>query len=270
MLTILNTPILLPMASGIALACVLSWLGVFVVMKKMSFVADGIAHASLAGVALGLLVHADPLYTALGFSLLVGIVIYVLERKTNLPVDAIITLLFTSSLAVGALLMRRSGEPLDALEDVLFGDITRVGVSDMILMFGLAVLVGVFLWRFCRRLALVVFDRATAQVSGINVNGLEFFFYLVLVITIVLGIKIFGVLLVTALMVIPASAAKLVGRSFHGAVAMAILFSTLIMLAGLPLAYVFDLPTGPIIVLTGAILFTFMMGVHRFAYARKT
>ena len=101
---------LAPIATGVLLAAVLAWLGIFVVMKKMSFVADGIAHASLAGIAIGVLLKANPLYTALAFAMLVGFAIFYLERRTNLPVDTIITLLFTSSLAIGILLMSRSGK----------------------------------------------------------------------------------------------------------------------------------------------------------------
>lgn len=259
----------LPLAAGVALAVVLSWLGVFVVMKRMSFVADGIAHASLAGVAIGFLFHLQPLAAAMAFSLLVALAIYVLERRTTLPVDTIITLLFTASLAVGILLMHRSGEELEALEEVLFGDLGAVSGSQLMLTLGLAAAVSLFLWRIYRSLALLVFDRATAYVAGVRVARLELLLYLLLVVTIVLGINLFGVLLVSALMVIPASAAKLVSRSLHGAIALAVVFAVLIVLAGLPLALAFSLPTGAVVVLTGVILFTFMLGVHRFAFARR-
>lgn len=260
---------LAPIATGVLLAAVLAWLGIFVVMKKMSFVADGIAHASLAGIAIGVLLKANPLYTALAFAMLVGFAIFYLERRTNLPVDTIITLLFTSSLAIGILLMSRSGKELESLETFLFGDIGAVSTNDMLLTVAIALAVGVFLWQTSKHLALITFDRATAKVAGINVEKLELLFYLTLVVTIVLGLKIFGVMLVGALMVIPASAAKLVSRSFRGAVFRSVLFAILIMLAGLPLANIFSLPTGAVVVLTGVILFTFMMGVYRFAYFRR-
>lgn len=265
----LPATLLLPLAAGVALAVVLSWLGVFVVMKRMSFVADGIAHASLAGVAIGFLFHLQPLVAAMGFSLLVALAIYVLERRTTLPVDTVITLLFTASLAVGILLMHRSGEELEALEEVLFGDLGAVSGSQLMLTLGLAAVVSLFLWRIYRPLALLVFDRATAYVAGVKVARLELLLYLLLVVTIVLGINLFGVLLVSALMVIPASAAKLVSRSLHGAIALAVVFAVLIVSAGLPLALAFSLPTGAVVVLTGVILFTFMLGVHRFAFARR-
>lgn len=266
----LSPVFLAPIVTGALLAAVLAWLGVFVIIKRMSFVADGIAHASLTGIAIGVIWHADPLYTALGFSLLVGVAIYYLERRTNLQVDAIITLLFTSSLAVGILLMSRSGQQLEALESALFGDISAISARDLLAIVGIAAIVGIFLWHTSKHLALLMFDRATAKVAGIQVDRLELLFYLTIVVTVVLGIKLFGVLLVGALMVIPASAAKLVSRSFVGVVTRSVLFAVLMVMAGLPLAHIFDLPSGAVVVLTGAILFTFMMGVNRFAYARRS
>lgn len=261
---------MMQMLAGVALAVVLAWLGVFVVMKRMSFIADGIAHVSLAGVAIGFLFQLQPLLSALVFSLAVGVLIYYLERKTTLPVDTIITLLFTASLAVGILLMHRTGGgELEALEEVLFGDLGQVAVWQLQLTVAFAALIGSILARITRPLALLVFDRATAHVAGIPIARLELLLYLILVVTIVLGINLFGVLLVSALMVIPASAAKLVSRSFHGAVAMAMVFAALIVLAGLPISLAYDLPSGSVVVISGVILFTFMMGVHRFAYVRR-
>lgn len=262
--------LLIQMLAGVALAVVLAWLGVFVVMKRMSFIADGIAHVSLAGVAIGFLFHLQPLFSALVFSLAVGVLIYYLERKTTLPVDTIITLLFTASLAVGILLMHRAGGgELEALEEVLFGDLGQVAVWQLQLIVALAAAIAGVLAQITRPLALLVFDRATAYVAGVPIARLELLLYLILVITIVLGINLFGVLLVSALMVIPASAAKLVSRSFHGAIALAMVFGGLIVLAGLPIALAFDLPSGSVVVISGVILFTFMMGVHRFAYVRR-
>ncbi|MDO8559451.1 MAG: metal ABC transporter permease [bacterium] len=260
----------LPLLTSIVLAAVLSWLGVFVVMKKMSFVADGIAHASLAGVALGVLFHANPLYTALAYTLCVGALIYYLERRTTLPVDTIITLLFTASLAVGILLMSREGGDVEALEKSLFGDAAAIGWSEIMTVAVLALGEVLFLTRYYQRLALMIFDRASAYVAGIHVDRLQLGFYLALVVAIVLGIKVFGVLLVGALMVIPASAAKLVSRSFHGAIALSAIFSVLIVGSGMPLAHAFDLPASAVVVLTGVILFTFMMGVSRFVFARRS
>ena len=261
---------LLPLLAAAALvAALLAWLGVFAVLRRMAFVADGIAHVSLAGVAVGVLTHNHPLATALLFSLAVGTAVYFLEQNTTLPVDAIITVLFTGSLALGILVMSRSGEELEVLEATLFGDLRTVGGREAVAMVSLALAVGAYLTRIYRQLALLTFDRATAYVAGVNVKRLELTFYLMMVVTIVLGVNVLGVLLVSALMVIPASAAKLVSRTFHGAIAFAIAFAVLIMLAGVPLAYVYDLPPGALVAVAGIILFTFMVGVHRFAMVRR-
>ncbi len=266
---LLPFPALEALAAATMLAVVLSWLGVLVVMKRMSFIADGIAHASLAGVALGVLWQIEPLYPALAFSLLVGVAIFFLERRTNLPVDTIITLLFTTGLAIGIVLMSREGGDIDALEAALFGEVQRIGSADVMVIAMLALGEILFLARYYQRLTLLIFDRASAYVAGIAVERLQLSFYLALVFAIVLGIKVFGVLLVSALVVIPASAAKLVGRSLHGVLTLSAVFAGLIVLSGLPLAYAFKLPASAVIVIAGVILFTFAMGVHRFVYSRR-
>jgi ABC-type Mn2+/Zn2+ transport system permease subunit len=214
--------------AGIVLACLLAWLGVFVIMRKMSFFSDGIAHASLAGVAVGVVAGIHPLTTALIFSVIFSIVIYSLEKKTTLSSDAIIGILFTSGMAFGVVLISfKSGYQPD-LVGFLFGNILAIRTADL------------------------------AVISALSAGIMAF-----LAVSVVLGLKILGIILVSALLIIPASTAKLVSKSFKGLIVQSVVFSEIVVILGITLSYYLDSPTGPMIVLVGTGVFLVIFSLRR-------
>ena len=120
--------------AGILLAALLAYLGVFVVLRRMSLFSDGIAHASLAGVAAGVLLSLNPLVTALVASVVFAIVMFFLERKSNLSTDTAIGLIFTSGMALGVLLMSFKSGYQPELIGFLFGNILTIKPSDLIVI----------------------------------------------------------------------------------------------------------------------------------------
>jgi ABC-type Mn2+/Zn2+ transport system permease subunit len=260
MLDILQYPFMQrAVLAGVVLAALLAWMGVFVIMKKMSFFSDGIAHASLAGIAVGVLASIHPLTTALIFSVIFSLIIYYLEKKTTLSSDAIIGMLFTSGMALGVVLISLKGGYQPDLVSFLFGNILAIKSSDLIIIFMLSVLIGLFLLYNHRNITLMAFDVDTAYMAGIKVNLLQITFYIMMAVSVVLGLKILGIILVSALIIIPASTAKLLSKSFKGLIVQSIIFSEAVVLAGIALSYYIDSPTGPVIVLvgTGAFLCVF-------------
>ncbi|UCD57193.1 MAG: metal ABC transporter permease [Candidatus Hydrogenedentota bacterium] len=241
--------------AGIILAALLAWLGVFVIMKKMSFFSDGIAHASLGGIAIGILVSVHPLTTALVFSIMFSLIIYFLEKKTTLSSDAIIGMLFTSGMALGVVLISlRSGYQPD-LVSFLFGNILAIRSFDLLIISLLSVVIIVFLIYNHKNITLMALDIDTAYLAGVRVNLLQITFYIILAVSVVLGLKILGIILVSALLVIPPSTAKLLSKSFKGLLVRSVCFSEGIVLLGIALSYYLDLPTGPMIVLVGTGIF---------------
>jgi ABC-type Mn2+/Zn2+ transport system permease subunit len=221
----------------------------------MSFFSDGIAHASLAGVAVGILASIHPLTTAIIFSIVFSLTIYVLERKTNLSSDAIIGMLFTSGMALGVVLISlKSGYQPD-LVSFLFGNILAIRTPDLMIIAPLAVGIIVFLICNHKSITLMALDVDTAYLAGVRVSLLQIAFYVILAISVVLGLKILGIVLVSALLIIPASTAKLVSRSFKGLIIQSVSFSEAIVLLGIVLSYYLDSPTGPVIVLVGTAVF---------------
>lgn len=248
--------------AGVILAGLLSYLGVFVVLRRMTFFSDGMAHASLAGVAAGLLFNVNPLVVAILASIVFAVGVFFVEKRTNLSSDAVIGLLFTASMAFGVLLMsfRKGYQP--ELVGFLFGDILTIRKTDLILIAAVGFLIGFLLVIHSRKITLLALDREMAYLSGLHTDFFELTMYVVLAVSVVLGIKILGVVLVSALLVIPVSIAKLISRSFRSLVFWSLLLSEVIVLVGLVLSSWFDLPTGAVIVLTGA-LFFFVVFIFR-------
>jgi len=241
--------------AGILLAGLFAYLGVFVVMRRMAFFSDGIAHASLAGVAAGVLLSVNPLITALAASVLFAVVMFFLERKTHLSSDAAVGLIFTVGMALGVLLisLKRGYQP--ELIGFLFGNILMIKSWDLWLIGIVSVFISGSLFLFRREITLMSLDPEMAYLSGIRTGFFQLALYIILAISVILGIKILGIVLVSALLVIPVSISKLISSSFQKLVIRSVVFAEVIMIAGILLSYLFDLPTGAIIVLTGAVLF---------------
>lgn len=254
--------------AGILLAGLLAYLGVFVVLRRMSFFSDGIAHASLSGVAFGVLLSLNPMVTALFAAILFAFVMFFLEKKTALSSDTAVGLVFTSGMALGVLLLSLKSGYQPELIGVLFGNILTIRPFDLMMIVIFGVIIFIFLVLFRRQIALLVFDREMAYLSGINPDLLQLALYVVLSVTIVLAIKILGIILVSALLIIPVSIAKLVSRSFRKLISLSVILSEIIVLAGLVISYWLDLPAGAVIVIVGMFIFSFIFVWKKVSQAR--
>lgn len=243
------------LVAGILLAGLFAYLGVFVVLRRMAFFSDGIAHASLAGVAAGVLLSQNPLITALISSVLFAVLLFFLEKKTNISSDTAVGFIFTFGMALGVLLISFKKGYQPELIGFLFGNILMIKSLDLWLIGIAAFLIFGLLFLFRREITLIALDREMAYLSGIHTDFFQLALYIVLAVSVVLGIKILGIVLVSALLIIPVSISKLISHSFRKLVIGSILFAEAIVISGIFLSYFFDLPTGAAIVLTGAVLF---------------
>lgn len=263
MLEILQYPFMQrAIIAGVILAGVLSILGVYVLLKRMSFFSDGIAHASLAGIAIGIIFSWYPLATALVLSVIFALTIYWIERTFDLASDTAIGILFTSGMALGVLLMSLQPGYQPELISFLFGNILAIKSSELWLIGGVSVSIVVFIFVYFKQLTLLALDEELAQVSNINVQLLQPAFYVMLALTVVLGIKILGVILVSALLILPTAAARVVAGSFKHMMVLAFVFAEIITLAGIVISALYDLPTGPVIVLSGTLFFILTASFH--------
>lgn len=241
--------------AGTFVSVLLGWLGTFVVTRKMSFIGDGVAHASLAGIALAVLLGWAPIPTAVVLAVVIAIIIYFLEKKTNISSDMAIAIMFTTGIAIGIILLHFYQGYQPELISYLFGNILTVNTLDLwsILIIGIFILF--ILSFFYRKMLFVTFDPSGAYLSGLNPWIYDLLLYISTAIAIVLSIKLVGIIMVSALLVTPSAIAKMFARNFKIFTFLTILFSISIVIVGLIASYYLDLPSGAMIILTGTSLF---------------
>lgn len=238
-------------------------LSFFVVMRGLSFMGAGIAHTAFAGVAIGLLLGINPFYTSLAFCVGSALVIGRIVKLGRIGYDAGIGIYFAFSMALGALLIAMRKDYSFDLMGYLFGNI--LGISDfdrIIVMIALLVFIP-FIALFMQRILFASFDEDVAAVSGVPVGSLENIMLVFLAAIIVVSIKIVGIILVSALIVLPASFGLLISGNFRLVLAGGTAFAVTIMLGGLFLSYWLDTPTGATMVVGGTIVYFASVAISR-------
>lgn len=243
---------------GVTLAALLAAMGSFVILRRLSWFSDGMAHVSLGGIAIASMLSFAPLPLTLVWTSLAALLIYALERKTKLPSDALIGIMFTASLALGILIFEKLGTSPDVIEDALFGGLTTIGGNDIAIIVTLSAIVLTWILACHRQLTLLGLSEELASVSGISIQKQTAALYVALSITTVLGAKVLGVVLVSALLIVPASISRLMTRSFRAYSIVAIVASELVMISGIFVARATHLLPGPVTVLIGAGAFVLM------------
>lgn len=240
---------------GIIIATLLASLGVLATLKKMAFFSEGIAHASLAGIAIAILAGASPLPIAIVWAVIVAVGIFAIERHTKVSSDVAIGILFTGSMALGVLMMSLTAGYQPELVSFLFGSILRITWNDIALMTALSVIILSWYGLSLKQLTLIALSEDTAKVAGINTGLQTLLFYIALAISTVLGVKILGIILVSALLILPSAISKLHAESFKQYLLYSIITAQVIVFAGLLLSFYYNLPSGAVIVVTGTALF---------------
>jgi zinc transport system permease protein len=241
---------------GLILGVLLAVIGVLVVLRRMSFFADAIGHSALTGIAIGLLLNINPFMAAIVFSiLLAGLIAYV-RQKSELHFDTLLGVFFPAAVALGVILIQLTPGFQTDLISFLFGDILTVSPLDVGLSGGLAIIVLTLLLYTGKALLTIAFDASLAKSQGIAVAAYELLFLLMLASVIALSIKLVGVILVTAMLVIPAASAHNMARSLGTMFGLSVAFSVLAVLFGMIASAILSVPSGPTIVLASAMLFT--------------
>jgi zinc transport system permease protein len=241
--------------AGVLLAPLLAVLGSFVTLRKMSFFADGIAHASLLGIAIAIITGTIPFAGALVIGLIFGILVFILERYTSLASDAVIGIMFTTGLALGIILISTTEGYQPDLISFLFGSILSVTWSNVWLITTLSITMLIIIFSMFRKLTLVSLSEELAWTSGISTMWVNLIFYILLSLAVVMGVKLLGIILVSALLITPAVTSKLITGSFNLYVRGAVGFSLLAFLGGLVASYYLDIPSGASIVVSATLIF---------------
>lgn len=240
---------------GLVVGLLTAIIGVYVVLRGMSFIGAGIAHASFGGVALGLWLGLPPLWAAVGFCLLVAWGIGWVTRRGQIKEDTAVGVFFASTMAFGILLVGLMRGYQTDLFAYLFGSILAINRTDLLLVLGLGGLVLLTVLLFYKEFLFITFDPEMARVSGIPEGPLTYLLLSLIAVTVVISIKIVGIVLVSALLVTPAAAAYALTQDFKTMMALAALFGVGSVLVGLAASYYLNTASGATIVLTATLIF---------------
>jgi len=243
----------------IGLTC--SIVGVFVVLRNMSFIGDGLAHASFAGIVIAYLLKINLYVGGLIFAVLTAIGIGSISKRSELSLDTTIGVLFTSAFALGVLLMSRVRDYVSDLQDFLFGNILGVDRLDIVLVVSLAVAVLGIVVLLYKELLFSSFDPVMAQASGLPTDFLYYLLLVLLAVTIIVSLQAAGIVLVAALLVTPAATAYQLTTRFREMMIVSACIGVGSAIVGLYASYYLNAASGATIVLAATACFFLAMAL---------
>ncbi|MBL0917656.1 MAG: metal ABC transporter permease [Hydrogenophaga sp.] len=262
--------------AGLFIGPVLGGLGTLVVVKRLAFFSEAVGHAALTGVAIGILLgepYTGPYGSLFAYCLLFGLMVNFLRNRTGLSPDTLIGVFLAVSLAMGAsLLLILSGRVnIHILENVLFGSVLTVDGNDLLVLLVVAALVTGLTLPLYNRFMLASFNPQLATVRGVRVKLLDYLFMVLVTIVTVASVKVIGAILVGALLIIPAAAARLLSLSMRGFFWCSVAIATVSTQVGIlvPIEFGLPLPSGAAIILTAGALFALAAIVRGFTPALK-
>ncbi|MES2023888.1 MAG: metal ABC transporter permease [Patescibacteria group bacterium] len=243
--------------AGIIVAIIAPLIGIFLVLKRYSLIADTLSHVSLAGIAIGLLTGISPIITSLGATILASFGVEKLRNSKKVYGESALSLFLSGSLALAIVLLSLAHGFNTNLFNYLFGSIVTVTTQDVYAIFGLALVVIITLSLFYKELLYVTFDEDSAQVSGINTRRMNILLIILSALVVSLAIPIVGVLLISALIVVPAVSALQFRTNFLQTILYAEIISILSVIAGIILSFYLNISAGgAIVLLMLAVFFT--------------
>ncbi len=249
--------------AGLLAAIACGIVGVYVVVKRIIFISGGIAHASFGGIGLGYLIGISPVLGALIFSLASALSMGYVTRRTRLPEDTAIGILWATGMALGIVFIGLAPGYAPDLFSYLFGNILTVPPSDLLLMLILdAAIIGIVI-AFYKEFLALSFDEEYSIVIGVPVEALYLLLLFMIAFTVVILLRIVGMILIIALLTIPAALARQFTYELRKMMVLAIVFGAVLTLGGLWLSYVLDLASGATIVLLGGVALFSTFGVTR-------
>ena len=243
--------------AGLLVMLIAAPMGCMVVWRRMAYFGDSLSHAALLGTALGLMLHIAPWIGVLGMGVAISVMLVIWQRKTDISTDTLLGILAHAGLAIGLVvlaLLREQGLRVDLMA-YLFGDILAVNNQDLIWMLAVTVLSVFGLMKMWTSLLSIAVHEELARSEGVAVERIRLFFMLLMVLVVAVAMKIVGVLLITALLIIPAASARRYAKSPESMALMAMLMGMVAVVLGLVASMYWDTPAGPSIVSASALLF---------------
>jgi zinc transport system permease protein len=229
--------------------------GSYVVVNRVALISGGIAHAAYGGIGLGYFFGFDPVLGAAVFSVGSALGLGVIQRKTRQRTDTLIAVMWAIGMAFGILLVDLAAGYKADLLSYLFGSILAVPTSDLVIMAVLDVAIVALVFLFYKELLSISFDETYAEVSGVKVDAIYLMLLCLVAITVVMLMRVVGLIMVIALLTIPAAIASLFAKSLKSTMVLASALAAVFILVGLALSYSLDLTSGAAIILVAGVAY---------------
>ena len=243
------------LAAGLLIASLAGPLGAFVIWQRLAYFGDTLAHSALLGVALSLWLAIDTLLGIMVSCLLLAVLLSSLQRLPHLSSDSLLGILSHGSLALGLVGISLIDDVRLDLNAYLFGDLLAVSPTDLASIAAICTLIAIILWRNWNALLAITVHPELAKVEGIAVERKKLLLMLMIALLVAIAMKIIGVLLITALLIIPAATGRRFARSPEQMALAAIAIAYVAVIGGLGLSFELDTPAGPSIVLAALLMF---------------
>ncbi|MFH7565062.1 zinc ABC transporter permease subunit ZnuB [Oceanimonas smirnovii] len=247
--------LLYALLAGLGIALLAGPLGSFVVWRRMAYFGDTLAHSSLLGVAMGLLLQINLTLAVLVACVLLGLLLAGLQRGSRLGTDTLLGILAHTSLSLGLVALAFMDNIRVDLMAYLFGDLLAIQTSDLLWIYGGGALLLLVLRKFWSPLLSITVSEELARVEGLKVERLKLLLLMMISVLIAVAMKFVGALIITSLLIIPAATARRFSRTPEQMAALASGIGVLAVLGGLQLSVSYDTPTGPSVVVAAATLF---------------
>lgn len=241
-------------AGGIISLCA-ALLGVSLVLKRFSMIGDGLSHVGFGALAIASALNLAPLFVSIPIVVIFAFLLLRLNEKARIKGDSAIALVSTSALAVGVVILSLTTGMTTDVNNYMFGSILSISNSDMIVAIVAGIIIlGLFAW-FYHRIFLVTFDESFAKATGIATDGYQVLLAILTAVTIVLGMRLMGALLISSLIIFPALTSMQIFKKFSSVVISSGVISVVCLLIGLFVSYIMSLPTGASIVVVNMVFF---------------
>jgi len=242
--------------AGIIVAIIAPLIGSFLVVRRLSLIADALSHVALTGVAIGLLIGVDPLITTIFCTVFTAYIIEEIRSSEHISAESILAMILPGGLALALILISIANGFNSNLFSYLFGSITTVTQQDIWVILVLGICIGATLLLFYRQFMYTSFDEESARTSGIPVRLVNHIFMILIALTVSVAMKVVGALLIGALMIIPVITAMQIVKGFKQSILASVLIALASVLVGLFSSYYANLPAGATIVMVSILLFT--------------
>lgn len=251
------------LVAGIGFALVTGPLGCFIVWRRMAYFGDTMAHSALLGVALSFVFNLNLMVGVIAVALMVSMALLILEKRQSLSADALLGILSHSTLALGLVIVSLMSSVRIDLMGLLFGDILAVTRMDIAMIYGFgAAILAILIW-FWRPLVAATVNVELAQAENMQPQRTRFVLMVLLALLIAIAMKIVGILLITALLIIPAATARRFAATPEIMAVLASIFGVIAVIGGLYGSLNFDTPSGPSIVVGALVIFVFSLAPKR-------